>query len=459
MGVGGAGMCALAELFARRGVAVSGCDLRAGASVERLKALGVTVAEGHDPEHVADAAAVVHTAAVPADHPELAAARARGLPVVKRARALADVVNGGTVVAVAGTHGKTTTTAMVAGILTEAGLDPTGFVGGSVRAWGGNLRVGRPDLSVVEADEFDRSFLHLEPTVAVVTNLEADHLDTYATLDDLEDAFRAFVDRVPRHGRAVVCHDDPGAARLLPSLGDRAVTYGFAAGAQIRGVDVEVGEGRMRCRVFDHGRAVGAIEVAMPGGHNLANGLAAAAAAVAAGADWDAVRRALAEFGGVGRRFERLGECGGVLVLDDYAHHPTELTATLAAARAAFTDRRLVAVFQPHLYTRTRDFADAFGRALAGADEVWVSDVFPAREAPIPGVTGERVAEAVRAAGADVVYHADVTTLADALAAAARPGDLVLTLGAGSIERVGPALLARLGETAGAVAGRGGDHG
>ncbi|HEX7091408.1 MAG TPA: UDP-N-acetylmuramate--L-alanine ligase, partial [Longimicrobiales bacterium] len=447
MGVSGAGMSALAELVLRSGGQATGCDARPGPAAQALAAQGLEVAAGHDPAHVAGAAAVVVTAAVPPDHPELAAARARGIPVLKRAQALGAVVNPGVVVAVAGTHGKTTTTAMTTAILAEAGLDPTGFVGGRVRAWGGGLRRGSDRLFVVEADEYDRSFLMLEPRIAVVTTVEADHLDVYGSMGAIEEAFREFLAPVPADGLIAACVDDAGARRLLRAVGDgRALGYGLDSVAALRAVAVELRGRGSRFRVEEHGEPLGELVLRVPGLHNVRNALGALAAARAAGADVEAARRALGAFEGVDRRFQELGSAGDVAVVDDYAHHPTEIAATLAAARGAYPGRRIVAVFQPHLYTRTRDFAPEFGRALAAADVVWVADVYPAREAPIPGVSGELVARAAReAGGADVRYHADLGSLAEAVAEGLRPGDVCITLGAGNIDETGRAVLERLG--------------
>lgn len=446
MGIGGAGMCALAELLHRSGHRVTGCDLRRGESVRSLEALGVPVALGHAAEHLDGVSLVVVSSAIDPSSPEVRAARERGIPVVKRAEALGQWVRAGTVVAVAGTHGKTTTTALATEILAAAGRDPTGLVGGRVAGWGGNLRHGRGDLYVVEADEYDRSFHHIAPRTALVTNLEADHLDTYGNLARLREAFRTFLGAVPADGTVCVCADDPGASRLLAGLGVRTRTYGFGAGAQLRATRVRTGSGGARARVFEGGRDRGELSIRLAGAHNLLNALGAAAAARRMGVKWSDIRRSVARFRGVRRRFQRLGRERGVTVVDDYAHHPTEVAAALAAARGSFPGARLVAVFQPHLFSRTRDFACQLGAALAEADRIWVSDVYPAREAPIPGVTGELVREAVTAAGGrDARYHPELTTLPAALADTLRSGDVCLTLGAGSIESTGPALLRRLG--------------
>ena len=446
MGISGAGMSALAELVLRSGGRVTGCDLRPGPVADALRGRGAEIVQGHDPRHVEDAVAVVTTAAVSQDHEELAAARRRGIPVLKRAQALGALVNRGTVVAIAGTHGKTTTTAMATEILEEAGLEPTGFVGGRVPGWGSGLRPGADRLFVVEADEYDRSFLTLRPDVAVVTTLEADHLDIYGSLEAVEEAFRTFVEPVPEDGLIAACVDDAGARRLLEDVGnDRVLGYGVAPDAALRATKVEALGRSCRFTVEEHGEVLVTVELGVPGLHNVRNALAAIAAARHAGADLEAAARALATFRGVGRRFESVGEAAGVLFVDDYAHHPTEVAATLEAARGAYPERRLVAVFQPHLYTRTRDFADAFGRVLTAADVVWVAEVYPAREVPIPGVTGALVADAAREAGAaEVHYVADREELRAALASALRPGDLCLTMGAGDIDATGRAVLERL---------------
>jgi len=441
-GVGGAGMVALAELLLRSGVPVSGCDLRDGENLRALEARGATVFVGHDPRHLDGVAALVVTAALPADHPETAAARERGIPVLKRAQALGSWVNSGQVLAVAGTHGKTTTTALATEMLAAAGLDPTGVVGGRVEAWEGNLRYGTSDLFVVEADEYDRSFHALTPDVAVVTNLQADHLEIYGDLAGVEEGFRRFLDGLRDDGVVVACADDPGASRLLAGAPGRVVTYGTSAGSMLRAVDVQVAPDGVRCILQEDGNEVGPFHLSLGGRHNLRNALGAAAAGRALGAGWDGLRSAAADFAGVGRRFQKVGMAGDVVVMDDYAHHPAEIEATLDAARAQYPERRLLVAFQPHLYSRTRDFAGDFGTAVARADVVWVTDIFPAREKPIDGVTGELVAAAARKIGtAEVRYQPELEGLAPAMAGELQAGDVVFTLGAGSIGTVGPTLL------------------
>ena len=447
VGIGGAGMYALAELLIRSGVRVSGCDIKDSQVLGKLAELGGTVLVGHDASHAGGASALIFTSAVAQDHPELVAARERGIPVMKRAQALGGWVNASTVVAVAGTHGKTTTTAMTTEILATADRDPTGLVGGRVLGWDGNLRYGSDELFVVEADEYDRSFLTLTPDIAVVTSLEADHLDIYGDLSGVRRGFSDFLAGVRSRGRVIVCGDDPGASSLLPGIGSAGYTYGTRAGSMLRATNVTVTAESTRCVVYEEGHGVGELVLTFGGRHNLLNALGATAASRALGVDWPSIQAALAEFGGVGRRFERVGEAQGVVVLDDYAHHPTEITAVLNAVRTMYGEARLVAVFQPHLYSRTRDFARAFGQALALADVVWITDVFPAREAPIAGVTGELVADAARTYGVrDVRYEPSLEALPGTVADHLHFGDVVVTLGAGSIEFVGPALLEALKE-------------
>lgn len=436
MGIGGAGMSPLAELVKRAGGLVTGCDAHLGASARALRNAGIAVEEGHDPAHVDGCAALVLTAAVPSHHPEVQAARDAGIPVLKRAQALGAIVNRTTVVGIAGTHGKTTTTALATAALAAAGLDPTGLVGARVPAWDGNLRLGGDRLYVVEADEYDRSFLTLRPSIAVVTTLEADHLDIFGDLAGVEAAFAEFLDLLPPDGLVVGCGDDAGVGRLLPRVGGgrRVVTYGLSAGNVLRAEDVRTDGTNTRFQVRERGRPLGEVRLQIPGLHNVRNSLAAIAAARELGADWDAIVKGLADFGGTSRRFERVGEAAGVLLVDDYAHHPTEVQATLSAARAAFPERRIVAVFQPHLFSRTRDFAAEFGRTLAQADLVVLTDVYAAREQPIPGVTGELIADQARAAGAEVRYLPERRELPAAVADLLRAGDLCLTLGAGDLD-------------------------
>lgn len=446
MGVAGAGMAPLAELFLRSGLQVTGCDLQPWPGARALAALGCQIHEGHQPDHVDQASALVVTAAVPPDHPEIERARAVGIPVLKRAEALGTWVNRGRLLAVAGSHGKTTTTAMATEILAAAGMDPTGLVGGRVLAWGSNLRFGGGPHFVVEADEFDRSFHQLRPLVAVVTSVEADHLDVFHDLDGVQEAFRIFLEGVsPEGGKVAVCGDDHGASRLLPALGGRARTYGLNPGAQFRGEVIREGGEGAAFSVWEEGSYRGEIALGVPGRGNVQNALGAALGARLAGVGWEPIRRGLEGFRGVGRRFEVLGEAGGVTVVDDYAHHPTEIRATLEAARGRFHGRRIVVAFQPHLFSRTRDFARAFGEALSGADEVWVTEIYPARERPIPGVTGALVSQAALDAGApNVFFHPRMLELPSKMLPRLQEGDVCITMGAGSIELLGEDVLRAL---------------
>ena len=366
--------------------------------------------------------------------------------MIRRAEALGAAVNQGTLVAIAGTHGKTTTTVMTTEALAAAGLAPTGVVGGRVGAWAGNLRAGDSRVFVVEADEYDRSFLALTPTVAVVTNVEADHLDIYADLDDIRRTFARFLEPA----RAVVlCADDTGASSLELPRGAEVLRYGIAsADARVVGTPSARGDGGTAIRVAFDGEPVGDVTLRVPGDHNVRNALAALASGLALGVTVEAMRPGLEAFGGVERRFQRIGDADGVAVVDDYAHHPTEIRATLAAARAAFPGQRIVAAFQPHLFSRTRDFADDFGDALAAADRVFLTEIYPAREQPLAGVDAGLVVDALARAGGVLAWRGERGALAGALAGEVRDGDVVLTIGAGDITRTGPELLARLRQRA-----------
>lgn len=447
VGIAGAGMSALAELFVRRGVAVTGCDAAVDGAGD-LRRLGVMLREGHAPEHVAGARALVITSAMRRDHPELDAARAAGLPIIRRAEALGEAVSGGTLVAVAGTHGKTTTTVMTTEALASAGLHPTGVAGGRVGSWGGNLRYDGEGLFVVEADEYDRSFLALTPTVAVITNVEADHLDVYRDLSDIRQTFEAFL--APAR-TIVLCGDDAGAASLDVSTAAQVLRYGTQdADARVVGAPAVRDDGRTVVAVAFDGAPLGELVLRVPGLHNVRNALAAVASGLALGATLDAMRPGLEAFTGVERRFQRLGRAAGVEVVDDYAHHPTEVAATIAAARAAFPARRLVVAFQPHLYSRTRDFADGFAAALAAADTTFLTALYPSRERPIAGVSSALIADGMTAAGRAPQWQGGRDAVANALAAFVREGDVVLTMGAGDITRTGPELLQLLASRSGA---------
>jgi UDP-N-acetylmuramate--alanine ligase len=401
------------------------------------------VSTGHDPAHVQGARAVVVTSALPKTHPELERARSLGIPVIRRAEALGEAVSGGDLVAIAGTHGKTTTTVMTTEALNAAGREPTGVVGGRVGAWGGNLRYGSDRLFVVEADEYDRSFLALTPTIAVITNIEADHLDIYTDLADIHRTFEQFASPART---IVLCADDVGANRLPTPSSAEVIRYGLrSSDARLVGAQVRAVGGGSRFQVKFDDEELGEVELSVPGVHNVLNSLAAIASGLALGVTVEMMRPGLSSFRGVERRFQRLGTANGIDVVDDYAHHPTEIRATLAAARTAFPGRRIVAAFQPHLFSRTRDFAREFGEALAAADAVYVADIYPAREQPIPGVTADLIVDSTRQAGGSVAWQGSRGDLSSELARAVRGGDVVLTIGAGDITKTGPELLRALG--------------
>jgi UDP-N-acetylmuramate--alanine ligase len=428
MGIAGAGMSALADLCRRRGATVTGCDHSNG---------------GHDPAHVAGHRAVVVTSAVPKDHPELAAAHAAGIPVIRRAEALAEATAGGMLIGIAGTHGKSTTTVMTTAALAAAGKNPTGVVGARVRAWGGNLSDGGHDVFVVEADEYDRSFLALWPTVAVVTNVEADHLDIYADLADITATFSEYV----RRARYVVlCADDAGANALPSPVTAEVIRYGVTSpDARLVAYDIRNMDGGSVFQVKYDGKPMGEVRLRVPGLHNVRNALAALACGIGPwGLTVAQMAPGLAEFIGAERRFERLGNVKGIEVVDDYAHHPTELRATLTAAREAFPNRRILAAFQPHLFSRTRDFASDFGDALASADHVFLADIYPSREKPIDGVTSQLIANAMMRRGLPPKWMGPRTAMAAALRETAQSGDIVITIGAGDVTKTGPELLALL---------------
>jgi UDP-N-acetylmuramate--alanine ligase len=451
VGIGGIGMCGLAELLRAQGYAVSGSDLAEGATVARLRALGIPVALGHTAGHVGRADVVVVSSAVHAGNPEVADAQRRGIPVIPRAEMLAEVMRLRDGIAIAGTHGKTTTTSLVGHVLQAAGLDPTLVVGGRVIGAGAEsertgARLGAGPFLVAEADESDGSFLHLSPVIAVVTNVEAEHLDHHGSVEALEDAFAAFLGRLPFWGTAVLCLDDPGVQRLLARAARRRVTYGLSAQADWVASELAPEGGGMRFAVRRAGEALGRVRLPLAGRHNVVNALAALAVAHEVEVPFPVAAEALASFRGVERRFETKGIVAGVRVVDDYGHHPTELRATLAAARSVHAGR-IVAVFQPHRYTRTRDLFDAFAAAFHDADLLVVTEIYGAGEPKLPGVEAALLAEAIRARGhRDVRFVPDLERVTPELLPELRSGDLVLTLGAGSVSRLGPKLLAGLAE-------------
>jgi UDP-N-acetylmuramate--alanine ligase len=440
VGIGGAGMCGLAELLHSEGFEVSGCDLATSETTARLESLGIRVAHDHTPGHLEGVQVLVVSSAVPSENPEVVAARRAGTPVIRRAEMLGEISRLKWSIAVAGTHGKTTTTSLTGFILTSAGLDPTVVVGGRMHFLGAHARLGRSEYLVCEADEFDRSFLALFPVLALITNVEAEHLDTYGSVEAMEDAFVTFANRIPFYGTTIACLDDPGVRRLLPRLSRRIVTYGLSPQADVQARNSRLSAAGATCRVVEHGSELGELRLALPGRHMLANALGATAAALEIGVDFAAVATAVAAFTGVARRFERKAERNGIVLVDDYAHHPSEVAATLQAARQTFPDARLVVVFQPHLYSRTRTFAREFGEALLGADIVLVVPIYPARERSIAGVTHRMVVDAAHASGHRHVFPASSFAEAlDLLDDLLQPGDIMLTLGAGDVVKLGEA--------------------
>ncbi|HEV8267815.1 MAG TPA: UDP-N-acetylmuramate--L-alanine ligase [Thermoanaerobaculia bacterium] len=445
VGVGGIGMSGLAEILKNVGLTVSGSDLKESELTEHLKSIGVLIfGAGHRAEHVGGADVVVMSSAVSSDNVEVAAARAAGIPVIKRAEMLAEVMRVKSGIAIAGTHGKTTTTSMAGAILVAAGLDPTIIVGGRIRQMGTNARLGNGEVLVAEADEFDRSFLELSPVLAVVNNIDIEHLDTYRDLDDLKDAFARFARSVPFFGAALLGLDDPNVQEIRPHVTRRVVTFGLTPQADVTARDLGLDRTGSRFVVVADAKPLGSVTLQLPGLHNVKNALGALAVARELEIPFPVAAQALAGFTGVIRRFERKGERRGVLVVDDYAHHPTEVAATLAAARQAHPERRLVVLFQPHLYSRTRDQAAAFGGAFLAADVLLVAPVYGSREAPIPGITGALVADAATSRGhRNARFLADRAEILPAMERELKENDLLVTMGAGDVLRFGEEWLAK----------------
>ena len=452
VGIGGSGMSGIAEVLSNLGFGVSGSDLADNATTRRLAGLGVRTMVGHDEANIAGADAVVVSTAVKADNPEVIAARARKVPVVPRAQMLAELMRLKQGVAIAGTHGKTTTTSLVASILAEGGMDPTFVIGGRLNAAGANARLGSGDFIVVEADESDASFLFLSPVIAIVTNIDADHMETYGhDFGRLKQAFVDFLQRLPFYGVAVLCADDANVRDIMPQVSKQIVSYGLNEGANVRAEHVVASDGQMR---FDCVRVNGsesrfAVTLNLPGMHNVLNALAAIAVATELGVADASIVKALAEFKGVGRRFQRYGEVavpagGSFTLVDDYGHHPSEMRATIAAARGAFPGRRLVLAFQPHRYTRTRDCFEDFVGVLSGVDALVLAEVYGAGETPIVAADGRTLARALRVAGkVEPVFVEQIADLPQAILDVVRDGDVVITMGAGSIGAV-PGKLAQV---------------
>jgi UDP-N-acetylmuramate--alanine ligase len=446
VGIGGSGMSGIAEVLHNLGYVISGSDLSDSATLKRLSALGISTHVGHESANVAGADAVVTSTAVQSDNPEVVVAREKRIPVVPRALMLAELMRLKQGIAIAGTHGKTTTTSLVASVLAEAGLDPTFVIGGRLNSAGANARLGSGDYIVVEADESDASFLNLLPVMAVVTNIDADHMETYGhDFNRLKGAFVDFLHRMPFYGTAILCTDDPAVKEIVPQVTCPITSYGFNDDAQVRAVDVRAVDGTMQFTVQRRNGVVLpdlAVTLNLPGRHNVLNALSAIAVAVELNVPDAAVQKALSEFKGVGRRFQRYGDVqardGGVFtVIDDYGHHPVEMAATLAAARGAFPGRRLVLAFQPHRFTRTRDCFEDFVKVIGQADVVLLAEVYAAGEVPIVAADGRSLARALRVAGkVEPVFVDDITQMPQVIADNARGGDVVVCMGAGSIGAV-----------------------
>jgi UDP-N-acetylmuramate--alanine ligase len=446
VGVGGIGMSGLAEILVDQGFTVTGSDRAANDNTERLERLGVRVAVGHDARNVAaDVDVLVYSSAIPPDNPEVVIARERNIPVIRRAEMLAEVMRLKYGIGIAGTHGKTTTTSMISLVLMEGGVDPTVIVGGRLHGLAGsNARLGKGDFIVVEADEYDRSFLSITPTIAVLTTLETDHLDCYRDLEDIKSAFIQFAAKVPFYGFVVLCLDEPALQDIMPKIKKKIITYGLNGQADLQAVDIVHKQNRTRFMVLRSGAELGEIELQIPGRHNVQNALAAIAVGLSLDVPFAKVKAGIEKFTGVFRRWEVKADLRGITVVDDYAHHPTEIKATLAGVKAGWR-RRVICVFQPHLYSRTRDFYDDFGRSFFNADILVVTDVYPAREEPIQGVSGELIANAARVFGHKQVHYVpDKTAVPAFLMGIQQEGDIIITMGAGDIWKFGEQFIAAL---------------
>lgn len=440
-------MSGIAEVLCNLGFAISGSDLKKSKNTDRLEGLGMKVFEGHAAENIGDAQVVVYSSAVQSDNPEISAARERGIPVIPRAEMLAELMTlKPYAVAVAGTHGKTSTTSMVATILGYAGVDPTTVVGGVVDTLGSNARLGGSEWFVTEADESDRSFLMLYPTIAVVTNIDKEHMESYKGMDDVVQCFTDFVNKVPFYGAAIICLDDPNVQLIIPNIKRRRVTYGMTAQADISAHNIRYNEAfGSTFTVWKGMEILGEINLPVPGKHNVYNALAATAVAMELDVPFTTVADAFAGFKNANRRFQFKGEAKGITVVDDYGHHPTEILATLAAAKNSAGGRRTVVVFQPHRYTRTQELMDEFALAFNNADVLYVLDIYPASEQPISGITAEVLTENVRRYGhKNVTYLGEMDTAVEIVVEALQPGDIVITLGAGSVTRLSDEILSKL---------------
>lgn len=447
VGIGGIGMSGIAEVLINLGYKVTGSDKLLTEVTEHLKNIGASIYSGHSPENVRGADVLVYSSAVTPDNPEVQEALGRKIPVIKRAEMLAELMRLKFGIAIAGTHGKTTTTSLTGAVLTEGGLDPTLIIGGRVKALDTNAKLGGSQFLVAEADEFDKSFLKLIPTIAVITNIEADHLDSFENIDDLRDSFISFANKVPFYGRVIVCLDNPGVQEILSRIQRSITTFGFNKQADIQASTVQHNAGEILFDVNFKGTKLGQTRLQIPGEHNILNALAAIAVGLELDIPFEKIRTGLEKFTGVRRRFEIKGVINDIMVVDDYAHHPTEILATLTGAHLGWPGKRIVALFQPHLYSRTRDFFREFARAFFQADLLFVTQIYPAREKPIPGVDGNLVAETAESLGhRDVHYVAKKEVLAEYVVKLLKPGDLVITIGAGDIWKVGDELVKKIDE-------------
>ncbi len=444
VGIGGSGMSGIAEVLLNLGYRVSGSDLVESDTTLRLQRLGAEVVIGHRSENLRDADVVVISSAVRKDNPEVIAAHERIIPVIPRAEMLAELMRMKYGVAIAGTHGKTTTTSMIATVLAHGGLDPTAVIGGKLNSFGSNAKLGQGELLVAEADESDGSFLKLSPTIAVVTNIDPEHLDHYRNLEEIQKAFLEFINKVPFYGLAILCLDQENVQALIPQVQKRYVTYGLSSQANFRAADISYHGLTTSFRVFANERELGQISIQMPGLHSVYNALATIATASELDVNFEIVRQALGSFSGVQRRFQIKGEWDGVMVVDDYGHHPTEIKATLSAAKNGW-GRRTVVVFQPHRYSRTRDLFKEFLTAFNQADVLFLTGIYPAGEDPIPGVNVQGLYEGIKGHGhKDVTLVLDKSAILDRLLPRLKPGDMVFTLGAGDVWKTGEALIERL---------------
>ncbi|MBI2840011.1 MAG: UDP-N-acetylmuramate--L-alanine ligase [Acidobacteria bacterium] len=445
VGIGGSGMCGIAEVLLNLKYHVSGSDLKKSAATERLEKLGARIAEGHATENVQGADVVVISSAVHDENPEVLEAVRLKVPVIARAEMLAELMRMKYGIAVAGSHGKTSTTSMIATVLEHGRFDPTVVIGGRLNVYGSNAKLGKGEFLVAEADESDSSFLHLSPTIAVVTNIDVEHMDHFGDLHALHEAFVQFMNKVPFYGAALVCIDDPGVQAVLGRVTRRIITYGTSAQADYGLSHVQQKHRETIFRVSHHGDTRGPVRLSVPGEHNALNAVAAIAVARDMGMEWEEILPAVESFQGADRRFQLKGESRGIMVIDDYGHHPTEVKATLAAARTGWEDRRIVVLFQPHRYTRTQLLFDQFCGAFHQADLLIITEIYPAGEAPIEGVSGEKLADGIRRFGhRNVHYCPDIASAVDLLAELCRKGDMVLTLGAGTVTHAGPELLKRI---------------